>query len=285
MRSNLFSTELEVRESLAGRSASPTSPTGFVTEQIKIAVRAGCHMVVRLSPLSSLGHQRCSSLLPPYKSPPCCEAAQCACLAHRAAGLQVVILLDVDFRPSLELSDMVYNQSKYQSLLSVVNNKFAVILPAMEAFGERDVSNLHATSAILGEDYLYDTMADAVDHLLSRQHSKVTHAVPVVFEISWNSCIPVLASVIAAVLAHLLPLFPPSCVPGGVLPACTANPALHPASEQQSTLASLSALQHAQCCSRCCHDAILMLLSLCLADPTTLPACVQREWLCSRAGL
>lgn len=142
MRSNLFSTELEVRESLAGRSASPTSPTGFVTEQIKIAVRAGCHMVVRLSPLSSLGHQRCSSLLPPYKSPPCCEAAQCACLAHRAAGLQVVILLDVDFRPSLELSDMVYNQSKYQSLLSVVNNKFAVILPAMEAFGERDVSNL-----------------------------------------------------------------------------------------------------------------------------------------------
>lgn len=61
--------------------------------------------------------------------------------------------------------------------------------------------------------------------------------------------------------------------------------ALHPANEQQSMLASLSALQHAQCCSRCCHDAILMLLSLCLADPTTLPAYVQREWLCSRAGL
>lgn len=66
------------------------------------------------------------------------------------ACLQVVLLLDVDFWPSIELSELMQKPSKYQSLLQAVNNKNAIVLPAFETADSGDIGVEVAREVVLG---------------------------------------------------------------------------------------------------------------------------------------
>lgn len=67
----------------------------------------------------------------------------------------MVLLLDVDFRPSLELSYLMFTQ--YHTLLQMVYRKFAIVLPAIEATGDKERAEQHATNAVVGETHINST--------------------------------------------------------------------------------------------------------------------------------
>lgn len=66
------------------------------------------------------------------------------------ATVQVLLLLDVDFWPSVELTELMQKPAKYQSLLQAVNNKNAIVLPAFETTDSGDVGVEVAREVVLG---------------------------------------------------------------------------------------------------------------------------------------
>lgn len=62
----------------------------------------------------------------------------------------VILLLDVDFWPSAELSELMSQPGKYESLLAAVNGGSAIVLPAYETGDSGDVGVEVAREAVLG---------------------------------------------------------------------------------------------------------------------------------------
>lgn len=71
--------------------------------------------------------------------------------ALAGAQTDVVLLLDVDFWPSIELSELMQKPAKYQSLLAAVNNKNAIVLPAFETADSGDIGVEVAREVVIGE--------------------------------------------------------------------------------------------------------------------------------------
>ena len=73
--------------------------------------------------------------------------------ALAAAKTDVVLLLDVDFWPAAELSELVHKPGKYTSLLAAVAAGHAIVLPAFETGESGDVGVEVAREAVLeGKD-------------------------------------------------------------------------------------------------------------------------------------
>ncbi|GAB4818755.1 hypothetical protein N2152v2_005801 [Parachlorella kessleri] len=62
---------------------------------------------------------------------------------------EVVLLLDVDFWPSVELSELMLKPAKYQSLLAAVNSGNAIVLPAFETADSGDIGVEVAREVVL----------------------------------------------------------------------------------------------------------------------------------------
>lgn len=62
----------------------------------------------------------------------------------------VILLLDVDFWPAAELSELMQQEGKYDSLLKAVNSGSAIVLPAFETGDSGDVGVEVAREAVLG---------------------------------------------------------------------------------------------------------------------------------------
>ena len=71
--------------------------------------------------------------------------------ALAAARTDAVLLLDVDFWPSAELSELVQKPAKYASLMAALSNGTAVVLPAYETGDAGDIGVEVAREAVLGE--------------------------------------------------------------------------------------------------------------------------------------
>lgn len=69
--------------------------------------------------------------------------------ALAGATTDVVLLLDVDFWPSIEMSELMHQPAKYQSLLQAVNNKNAIVLPAFETADSGDIGVEVAREVVL----------------------------------------------------------------------------------------------------------------------------------------
>lgn len=69
------------------------------------------------------------------------------------ARTDVVLLLDVDFWPAAELSELMHRPAKYESLLEAVLSKHAIVLPAFETRESGDIGVEIAREAVLeGKD-------------------------------------------------------------------------------------------------------------------------------------
>jgi hypothetical protein len=66
------------------------------------------------------------------------------------ARTDVILLLDVDFWPVVELSQLMQQPEKYESLLTAVNGGSAVVLPAYETSDSGEVGVAVARDAVLG---------------------------------------------------------------------------------------------------------------------------------------
>jgi hypothetical protein len=64
---------------------------------------------------------------------------------------QVILLLDVDFWPSSELSELMHQPGKYESLLAVVEQRHAIVLPAFETGDSGEVGVEVAREVVVGE--------------------------------------------------------------------------------------------------------------------------------------
>jgi hypothetical protein len=62
----------------------------------------------------------------------------------------VILLLDVDFWPAAELSELMQQPGKYDSLLQAVNSGSAIVLPAFETGDSGDIGVEVAREAVLG---------------------------------------------------------------------------------------------------------------------------------------
>lgn len=62
----------------------------------------------------------------------------------------VILLLDVDFWPAAELSELMQQPGKYESLLQAVNSGSAIVLPAFETGDSGDIGVEVAREAVLG---------------------------------------------------------------------------------------------------------------------------------------
>jgi hypothetical protein len=71
--------------------------------------------------------------------------------ALAGARTDAVLLLDVDFWPSAELSELMQKPAKYASLMAVLQNGSAVVLPAFETGDPGDIGVEVAREAVLGE--------------------------------------------------------------------------------------------------------------------------------------
>lgn len=67
------------------------------------------------------------------------------------ARTEAVLLLDVDFWPSAELSELVQKPAKYASLVEELRKGTAVVLPAYETGDSGDIGVEVAREAVLGE--------------------------------------------------------------------------------------------------------------------------------------
>jgi hypothetical protein len=67
------------------------------------------------------------------------------------ARTEAVLLLDVDFWPSAELSELMQKPAKYESLQRTLAGGAAVVLPAYETGDAGDVGVEVAREAVLGE--------------------------------------------------------------------------------------------------------------------------------------
>lgn len=66
------------------------------------------------------------------------------------ARTDVILLLDVDFWPAAELSELMQQPGKYDSLLKAVNSGSAIVLPAFETGDSGDIGVEVAREAFLG---------------------------------------------------------------------------------------------------------------------------------------
>lgn len=66
------------------------------------------------------------------------------------ARTDVILLLDVDFWPAAELSELMRHPGKYESLLAAVNGGSAIVLPAYETGDSGDIGVEVAREAVLG---------------------------------------------------------------------------------------------------------------------------------------
>ena len=66
------------------------------------------------------------------------------------ARTDVILLLDVDFWPATELSELMQSSTKYESLLKAVNGGQAIVLPAYETGDSGDIGVEVAREAVLG---------------------------------------------------------------------------------------------------------------------------------------
>lgn len=66
------------------------------------------------------------------------------------ARTDIILLLDVDFWPAAELSQLMQQPEKYESLLETVNNGAAVVIPAYETEDSGDIGVAVAREAVLG---------------------------------------------------------------------------------------------------------------------------------------
>lgn len=66
------------------------------------------------------------------------------------ARTDVILLLDVDFWPAAELSELMRQPGKYESLLTAVNSGTAIVLPAYETGDSGEVGVEVAREAVLG---------------------------------------------------------------------------------------------------------------------------------------
>ena len=87
-----------------------------------------------------------------------CRCNQCSTRArlqrNRAlanARTEAVLLLDVDFWPSAELSELMQKPAKYESLVNTLQGGAAVVLPAFETGDPGDIGVEVAREAVLGE--------------------------------------------------------------------------------------------------------------------------------------
>lgn len=67
------------------------------------------------------------------------------------ARTEAVLLLDVDFWPSAELSELMQKPAKYASLMTALQKGSAVVLPAYETGDPGDIGVEVAREAVLGE--------------------------------------------------------------------------------------------------------------------------------------
>lgn len=66
------------------------------------------------------------------------------------ARTDAVLLLDVDFWPSAELSELMQRPAKYESLMRTLEGGAAVVLPAYETGDPGDIGVEVAREAVLG---------------------------------------------------------------------------------------------------------------------------------------
>lgn len=66
------------------------------------------------------------------------------------ARTDVILLLDVDFWPAVELSEMMRQPGKYESLLAAVNDGNAIVLPAYETGDSGEIGIEVAREAVAG---------------------------------------------------------------------------------------------------------------------------------------